>query len=340
MVSALSETWDEFFRGVPVPDWMSRFRNDGHICPTDIGQGVGVGRGTPLAELRSGDLALANLQDLEGTTDSRLTLYSAQQGVLQSTFSLPHDRRKIRFSVGRPGRRSTTWTLFGSKHSDVYLASRRTGGAAKFSLHQSGDWRLQWTGEDRKAWKYTSYVEGHGPNGRVMASWRAPLMDNSWTKALSVLVPAEDVSVIPFDEERFEETAWVPEPSLGSLIIFELWFIRPHPDPTTLVPVSHRIPDGFAMWLIGGIRLPRGDCAILWAFSEPLDLIQRAVLSRTREKAGASERTHFGARILLDSEDDAGRKEFWDLSAETFNPWPTPGAQSFVKNAGAGGLGA
>lgn len=337
ITSALSEMWDEFFSDEPTPDWMKEFRQSGRLFPVDVGRGVGVGRGAPLVEIRSGDVVFANLQDLEDSTSSRLTLYSAMQGVLRSDFYRPHDRRKIRFSVGRPGVRSTTWTLFGSKHNDVYLASRKTGGFAKFSLHQSGDWRLQWTGEDRKAWRYTAFVEGHAPKGRVMESWRAPLMDKNWTKALSVLVPAEDVSVIPEDEERFDETAWVPEPDLGSMVAFELWFIRPHSDPSTLVPISHRIPDGFAMWLIGGIRLPRGDSAVLWAFSEPLDLAQRAMLARTRERGGDSERTQFGARILFSSEDEAGRKEFWDLSAETLNPWPLPGAQTFVRGLSTSG---
>lgn len=334
--SALSEMWDKFFSDEPVPDWMQAFRLDGRLVPTDIGQGIGVGRGAPLVELRSGDVVFTNLQDIGGSANSRLTLYSADQGVLQSDFYQPHNRRKIRFSVGRPGLRSTTWTLFGSKHNDVYLASRRTGGFAKFSLHQSGDWRLQWTGEDRKAWRYTALMEGNAPAGRVMESWRAPLMDQSWTKALSILVPAEDVSVIPEDEEPLDETAWIPEPDLGSMISFELWFMRPHPDPSTLVPISHRIPDGFAMWLIGGIRLPRGDSALLWAFSEPLDLAQRAMLARTRKRGGESDRTQFGARILFSCEDEAGRKEFWDLSAETLNPWPIPGTQTFVRGAADG----
>jgi hypothetical protein len=54
----------------------------------------------------------------------------------------------VRVAVGERGRRSSIWTIVAGKGtSDVYCSSRTVMGVQKFSLHQSGDWRFQYTDE-------------------------------------------------------------------------------------------------------------------------------------------------------------------------------------------------
>lgn len=85
-------------------------------------------------------------------------------------YTLPAADHKtpIRFAVGVPGRRSTLWRLWANRaKDDVYLATRRSAGIFKFSLHESGDWRLQWVGQDRGDVTYKALMDPE-PAGRIL----------------------------------------------------------------------------------------------------------------------------------------------------------------------------
>ena len=72
----------------------------------------------------------------------------------------------IRCAIGEPGRQSGVWRIWANKStSDVYIAARPTAGVQKFSLHESGDWRLQWVNAEH-AERYTARLTASFSAGR------------------------------------------------------------------------------------------------------------------------------------------------------------------------------
>lgn len=83
-------------------------------------------------------------------------------------------KKPLRFAVGRPGQRSSVWRLWANRgKDDVYVATRQSAGIFKVSLHESGDWRLEWVGDDHgDVWFTTG--EGDEPQGRIIDRWSRP----------------------------------------------------------------------------------------------------------------------------------------------------------------------
>ena len=122
-------------------------------------------------------------------------------------YQLPGPGTVKRFTVGTPGgARSALWRLWEvKKTSDVYLWVRSLGRFQKVSLHQSGDWRLQWTTP-----KVAEERGSGGPN-RILAKWPRPAAMDGWSTALTVCVPGEDV--VPFTGKPAPaDVIWIPRP--------------------------------------------------------------------------------------------------------------------------------
>jgi hypothetical protein len=117
----------------------------------------------------------------------------------------------IRCAVGEPGRRSGVWRVWANKKtSDVYIAIRTLAGTQKWSLHESGDWRHQWTRE---------FADDQFPasTNRIIDQWQQPpaLGDSGWTKGLSIWVRHEDVVAFDGDDETGDKVTWLPVPPEG-----------------------------------------------------------------------------------------------------------------------------
>src|SRR5687768_13664450 len=93
---------------------------------------------------------------------------------------------QVRVGVGRPGRRSAVWRVWANKNKgDVYVAARSVAGIQKVSLHERGDWRVQWV-DTSPAGRRMAELTG----SRIQDRWRRP--DETapgWTKGLSVWIP-------------------------------------------------------------------------------------------------------------------------------------------------------
>lgn len=146
-----------------------------------------------MTESPQGRALVAVLEDNQGHAQVLVSAGDADPLV----FPLPaaNPKRPIRFAVGRPGMRSSLWRLWANRSKDdVYLATRQSAGIFKISLHESGDWRLQWVGQERGDVTYTSLSDPE-PEGRVLHQWTRPMAGPSgWTDALSIWVVDGDVA--------------------------------------------------------------------------------------------------------------------------------------------------
>lgn len=226
----------------------------------------------------------------------------------------------IRFAVGWPGRRSTLWRLWASRNKDdVYLATRRSAGIFKISLHESGDWRLQWVGSERRDVTFTS-LQAEEPQGRVLHQWaRPPAGATGWTDALSIWVPAEDVSDIPGDAEPGHDAQWLAPAASGGATEFRVVLVQPGLGLFELTAALQGPDAGLA--LVNGFRLAGGEAVLLLAATQRLDDRLREDLAAARQEhrrtVAASEfdlAPESGPRSAFITVDDDGHRNFWDLS--------------------------
>lgn len=231
----------------------------------------------------------------------------------------PRPRKPIRFAVGQPGFRSTTWRLWANANkSDVYVASRRTAAYFKASLHESGDWRYQWVTDDRQEVAFTPYDPDHVSVGRIVDQWRRPAENQGWTDALSICVPHEDVTSIPGDQEPGDDTQWIAQPPPGEGIEFRIMLARPRGAPLDLTPA---LKGGLAtIAFVNGFRLINGEVVLLFAATERLDRAFRRRLAAERIRARRNVNPTFnmapdsGPRSALMTQEHNGHRTIWDLS--------------------------
>ncbi len=236
-------------------------------------------------------------------------------------FPLPaaSPKKPLRFAVGRPGMRSSLWRLWANRgKDDVYLSTRRSAGIFKISLHESGDWRLQWVGQDRRDVTFTSLV-GPEPEGRILHRWtRPPAGPSGWTDALSIWVVHGDVAEIPGDGEPGHDAQWLEPPPEGGAI--ELRVVLAPPGPVLVDLTAALEGPGSGLAFVNGFRLAGGDTVLLFAARTMLDEAKLAGIARLRREHRASVGPNFdlspetGPRATAITVDDDGYRNFWDLS--------------------------
>lgn len=227
--------------------------------------------------------------------------------------------KPIRFTVGQPGRRSTIWRLWaGPTKDDVYLRSRHASSVWKFSLHESGDWRLAAIDKDLSAVPFIPLTET-APEGRVMHQWaRPPVGNNGWTEALSLWVPAEHVLDVPGDTEQGEGVQWMSPPPPRSAIEFRLFLVRPGLGLFNLT-AALTDPDA-SLAVVNGFRLAGGEAVVLLAAYQRIDQTMQESVAQFMHEHGAQLPTQFnlspasGPRALTITVEDDGHRSFWDLS--------------------------
>ncbi|MDN5569765.1 MAG: hypothetical protein L0G22_00655 [Propionibacteriaceae bacterium] len=77
-----------------------------------------------------------------GGTAGSLIALSLTRDLLAVRFDRFKKKTTIRFLVGEPGLRASSWRVWaGTESDDIYLGDRQSTKYGKFSLHQSGEWR-------------------------------------------------------------------------------------------------------------------------------------------------------------------------------------------------------
>lgn len=259
-----------------------------------------------------------------GRTSRRagLTIYPGNQEPLGFVLNRADPKKPIRFAVGEPGRRSTVWRVWANRDkSDVYVASRRSAGIFKISLHETGDWRMQWVSSepDHGTALYRSYSGDYDGSGRVLAQWRRPDAHiPGWTDAMSVWVPGADVSDIPGDDEPGDGAQWVLNPGRDRVVEFRLMLAQPrmHVLNLTTAMADERSVVSF----VNGFRLVDGEVLLVFAVDGPLDGPRREKLNRLRARERRNSSAHFdlspaaGPRAAVIDVDPDGYRSIWDLS--------------------------
>jgi hypothetical protein len=168
---------------------------------------------------------------------------SRSQGV--SPFPLPQNVRigdKIRWAVGDPdGRRSQSWTVFGSRNSnDFYVGPRFQVDRFKVSLHESGKWRLAWADEFAPK---LGLPEGQD---RVLQRWRPPAgLATGLDTAATVVITTDRLSTHP-PEKRQGKVSFYPRPDPSVPLAFYILVSSPNRSyRVNAVPVGYtQLPDG------------------------------------------------------------------------------------------------
>ncbi len=160
-------------------------------------------------------------------------------------------RGVIRFAVGTPKTYlSAVWRLWVQKN-DIYLSTRYESGLYKFSLHQSGKWRLAYTKE--------SGLKAHNSSDRVMGRWSKPPELNGITRGTSIFVPYVKASNL-FERDPTDitpDTIWVTQPNLDCKITFALLIIKEFVDINSIL--------GVGVNFLGALTLENRDRVILYS---------------------------------------------------------------------------
>ncbi len=257
----------------------------------------------------------------EAAESGAVTVVLALQGSepQESVLGSADPNKPVRFAVGQPGHRSSVWRLWANRATDdVYLATRQSASSFKISLHASGDWHVQWVGQDRGTVLHTP-GPGRTVSGRIMARWfRPPSSRAGWTDAMSIWVPAEDVVAVPGDGDRGTGVRWVPPPPQGAAVEFRLVLVRPG---LGAVDLSAALQDPYAgVALVDGFRLAGGEAVLLFAAVCKLGMALQQHLAHTLQEHIAQMPRTFdlspetGPRSTLIATDDDGYHNFWDLS--------------------------
>lgn len=229
-------------------------------------------------------------------------------------------KKPIRFAAGEPGRRSSVWRLWANKtKGDVYLATRQSASIFKVSLHESGDWRLQWVGQDHRD---VVHFPGPGqePEGRILHRWQRPGAGaTGWTDALSLWVPAEDVVDYPNDAESGGDVQWVPAAPPGWGTCYRIYLVEPGRGGVDLT-AALTAPHG-TLGLVNGFQLDTGEVVLLFAATEKLAPEVQAGIGRIMADHMTDQlppdfdlEPATGPRTAVWTSSPSGYLEVWDLS--------------------------
>ncbi|MFI5623794.1 hypothetical protein ACIA03_10030 [Nocardioides sp. NPDC051685] len=228
--------------------------------------------------------------------------------------------RALRFAAGEPGHRSTVWRLWGAKNADdVYLASRSSAGEFKVSLHQSGDWRFQ--AIDLRKENDTHFGGLDPVQGRLLHQWTRPAADEAgWTRAVTIQIPFEHLSVVPNDGVKYSDVRWIRALRPGHTLMFEVVLVPL--DAEQVVVRSFDLDSEDFAAVVDAILLPGGEVVLVLAFTEPtpagtLDAIDARLQKYAADGFAAPQswdRSPESAPRTLTFQDDEGVLVLFDLA--------------------------
>jgi len=211
----------------------------------------------------------------------------------------------IRFGVtNEHAQRSSTWKLWsrvGGGKSDVYLTCRALRGAAKASLHESGNWHVAFGKEylDREV-----DADNHLASDRFIDRWPRPRdIGPGTTLAFRVIVPASAVS-IPAPPPESDAITWIPSPPDGEAVEISVLILAPE-TKCTGCPGARSM----ATQPVGSFALDDGST--LWCVYRYCDIpkMDPTTFRATRFKSGRDvPMTGHGLRIIVFGHDEAGSR--------------------------------
>ena len=213
----------------------------------------------------------------------------------------------VRFGVGEPtGPRSGTFRLWAPNNKgDVYIASRPLAGAQKVSLHESGDWRFQYTRPE--------VAERWAPGqGRMLDQWRRPPETiDGWTRSFMVWIPESEVTPVPARPDEKKEIVWIPKPEPGEVVAFQVVIARPSPQ-IRFVKLENTLP-------LHAFMLSNGEVCMLLATRQVMTPQQAQWLEEKRALVMASIphldlSPALAPRVTMFGTDVDGLRGLWDVS--------------------------
>jgi hypothetical protein len=161
--------------------------------------------------------------------------------------------------------------------------------------------------------------DGDEPQGRIIDRWsRPPAGATGWTDALSIWVPALDVSEIPRDAEPGHDAQWMEPAGPEAATEFRLVLVQPGRGLFELTAALQGPDAGLAF--VNGFRLAGGEAVLLFAAKKRLNDDLRRSLARARQEQRARVPPDFnltpesGPRLAAVAVDDDGYRNVWDLS--------------------------
>ena len=210
-----------------------------------------------------------------------------------------------RFSVGLPEAHGATWALTCARHTnDVYLSTREHGGGdSKWSFHQSGDWRLQYSRPKAQELGVS----------RVLSQWNRPSPDAfGYIEIIRILLPTDDIVPGATELTRLSKVEWIAPAPAGKMTAILICVVAPGfqvPLPMDLTPLRLvALQDGSIVMVF------RAEAEI--AGYEPLFQRARQDILQMPVPGGdswAATRTDPNARGMVNATSSEGRHEIWDL---------------------------
>lgn len=225
----------------------------------------------------------------------------------------------LRFAVGEPGRRGTVWRLWANRDkNDVYVSSRMSAGDLKVSLHQTGDWRLQFVKPEGPTKVFYRGIGEHR-KGRVLDQWSRPAPNRiGWVHALSIVMPESHISIVPEDTVKWDDVRWCPAPGPGTQVELEIKIVTPNQGFSTYRDLFQR-SGGLAV--VDGLELAGGDVALVLAILVPTSDSDTAFIERCEAEAQRNGPTEvefdrspsLAPRSLVHSVATDGTRRYFDL---------------------------
>lgn len=238
--------------------------------------------------------------------EARLTLVFEDPGGNRHPVELEGPGGRIRLAVGEPGCRSGIWMVQAPQtKNDVYIAVESFAGTLKWSLHQSGSWRLQW-GNRLRAWEFTR------TDDRLISEWEPPkeLGDSGWTQAFVINVRHRDIFPLEEKEPLTNDIIWVPPPRPDHSVAIQVIIARPNGvwlDLHNVMPFS-----GFMLADHRAVLLTRSLQKISEQEHNNFD---RQIAEVLRKAAGSVDfKTLSSGRLLTIGESSDGSRSVWDLA--------------------------
>jgi hypothetical protein len=232
----------------------------------------------------------------------------------------------LRFAVGSPkGPRSSIWRLWTAKSPkfDVYLAARHIAGLLKASLHESEEWRVSFT------YEYASKLKRNGDwtkNTRDIDKWqRPPEISPGVTLAFRIILPASELRIMPFSEEKNKPIMWVNPPPNGCTTEFAVIFTKPEinisdwPGKTvmgTSLLAKEILANKETLWLVYRSH------EITEGLYKRIQDVRLKITSRPPVFShGTVNLNHPNLRLIIGGDEPDGSRFYMEIAGDTFFSW-------------------